>query len=115
MASFDLPAFSAALDACRRTRGLTWRQVAEQSGTTQSLYSRLNKGEGRYPDVANLVAMSAWADLCLDDFVIGRIERQRYAQEQVLALVLADPTLRVHEREFLADVITRYYATTAQS
>lgn len=64
---FDSGAFYEALDATRQAKGLTWKQVAVQSGVSASTLTRM--GRGRRPDVDGLAALTSWAGLSADDFV----------------------------------------------
>ena len=46
---FDVTALHAAMDSERRSRRLTWKDVAAQSGVSASTLTRLS--QGRQPDV----------------------------------------------------------------
>jgi transcriptional regulator with XRE-family HTH domain len=48
-----------ALDRQRRTRRITWRQVAAEVGVSASTFTRIGLG-GRRPDVDALVRILAW-------------------------------------------------------
>ena len=50
--AFDVESFYAALDSHRQAKGLTWREVSEQSGVSQPTLSRLS--QGKRPDVDGL-------------------------------------------------------------
>ena len=54
---FDVAALHAALDSERRSRRLTWKDVAAQSGVSASTLTRLS--QGRQPDVNSLAALTA--------------------------------------------------------
>ena len=64
---FDAGAFFSALESTKLARGLTWKQVADQSGVSASTLIRM--AQGRRPDVDGLAALSSWAGLDIDDFV----------------------------------------------
>ena len=64
---FDAEAFYGSLDAARRARKLTWKEVAAQSGVSASTLTRM--AQGRRPDVDGLAALLAWSGLSADDFV----------------------------------------------
>ncbi|HEY3631927.1 MAG TPA: helix-turn-helix domain-containing protein [Jatrophihabitantaceae bacterium] len=66
-ATFDRPAFIAAVDAVRTERGLLWRDVARATGVNGSTFTRLR--QGRAPDVDTLAAIVGWAGLRVDDFI----------------------------------------------
>jgi predicted transcriptional regulator len=59
--SFDRRRFADTLDAIRASRGLTWRQVADQSGVAASTLTRIQ--QGKRPDVDGLVRLCHWAGL----------------------------------------------------
>ena len=64
---FDAEAFYAALDAERRSRRFTWKQVAQESQVSASTLTRM--AQGRRPDVDSLAALVAWSGLSADSFV----------------------------------------------
>ena len=64
---FDAEAFYAALDAERRSRRYTWKQVAKESQVSASTLTRM--AQGRRPDVDSLAALVAWSGLSADAFV----------------------------------------------
>lgn len=70
---FDGEALYGALDAERRSRNLTWKQVAVESGVSASTLTRM--AQGRRPDLDSLAALSAWSGLSTDDFVRSESER----------------------------------------
>lgn len=64
---FDSDSFFAALESTKLARGLTWKQVADQSGVSASTLTRM--AQGRRPDVDGLAALSSWSGLDIGDFV----------------------------------------------
>ena len=64
---FDSGAFYEALDGTRRSRSVTWKQVAAESGVSASTLTRM--AQGRRPDVDGLAALASWSGLRADDFV----------------------------------------------
>lgn len=70
---FDLGSFFAALESTKLARGLTWKQVADQSGVSASTLTRM--AQGRRPDVDGLAALSSWAGLNVSDFVLAEGEK----------------------------------------
>jgi transcriptional regulator with XRE-family HTH domain len=68
-ASFDQPAFAAAIAAVIAARGLSDRQAAEQSGLAPSTITRAIR-QGKCPDVDSLAALADWAQLPVDAFII---------------------------------------------
>jgi transcriptional regulator with XRE-family HTH domain len=57
-AAFDADAFYHVLDAERSERGITWKEVAAQTGVSASTLTRL--GQGRRPDVDSFARLVAW-------------------------------------------------------
>ena len=70
---FDGDALYGALDAERRARNLTWKQVAAESGVSASTLTRM--AQGRRPDLDSLAALSAWSGLRTDDFIRSEGEK----------------------------------------
>ena len=64
---FDADGFYAALDAERRSRGYTWKRVADESRVSASTLTRM--AQGRRPDIDGLAALVAWSGLSADSFV----------------------------------------------
>ena len=81
---FDSGAFYEALDATRQAKGLTWKQVAAQSGVSASTLTRM--GRGRRPDVDGLAALASWSGLSADAFVRSAA---RQSDPEPLAVVSA--------------------------
>lgn len=67
---FDLEGFGRALHAVRRGRGLTQRQVADESGVSFNTVSRLERARID-PSVSTLISVARWAHLAIDPFVNG--------------------------------------------
>jgi transcriptional regulator with XRE-family HTH domain len=65
---FDAEGFFAALDDQRASRGLTWKQVADESEVSASTLTRM--AQGRRPDVDSLAALLKWSGLSANAFII---------------------------------------------
>lgn len=63
----DVPALRAALDQQRRTRKLSWRQVAAEAGVSPSTLSRMT--QGKRPDVDSFAALVRWLGVPADTFL----------------------------------------------
>ena len=59
--AFDVGAFYSALDSQRLAKGLTWKEVSEQSGVSQPTLSRLS--QGKRPDIDGLALLLTWSGL----------------------------------------------------
>jgi transcriptional regulator with XRE-family HTH domain len=64
---FDSRALYAALDIKRKSRGLSWREVAAEMGVSAATISRTREG-GRM-EVDGMLAMVAWLDVPVERFV----------------------------------------------
>lgn len=105
---FDAMGFYQALDATRRAREVTWRQVAREAGITASTLTRM--AQGKRPDVDSLAALTTWSGLKADNFV-------RSAGKETLAEPLAmistylrsDPNLSAPAADALDELVKATY------
>jgi len=65
--SFDANAFYAAIASTVLARGITWKQVSEETGISATTLTRM--AQGRRPDAGSLAALSAWAGINPGDYV----------------------------------------------
>ena len=63
---FDTQALHTALDAQRVSRGMTWRQVAQEVGVSPTLLTRTKQG-GRL-EVDGMLAMVRWLGRTVESF-----------------------------------------------
>lgn len=63
----DVEELYAALDAKRRTTGLSWRSVAHELEIAPSTFTRMAKG--RRPDVDTFAALLRWLDMPVEAFL----------------------------------------------
>lgn len=66
MIRFDSAALWHALDAQREARGLTWSQVAAETGVSAATLTRMRHG-GRM-EVDGVLAMTTWLDRTVESF-----------------------------------------------
>jgi transcriptional regulator with XRE-family HTH domain len=59
---FDTAGFDAALRRSAEARGMTMKDVAAETGVSETTLSRMHN-HGRSPDAASLAALSAWAGI----------------------------------------------------
>jgi transcriptional regulator with XRE-family HTH domain len=107
---FDAQAFYEALDAVRQARGpgLTWKQVAAESGVSASTLTRM--AQGKRPDVDGLAALVAWAGLDADDYV--RSDQARPAPEplaQISTYLKSDKNLSPEAATALDELVKATY------
>lgn len=97
--SVDVSALHAALDAARRARGLSWRQLAKELEISASTISRM--ANGFRPDVTAFAAMTTWLNMSADDFIVGVTGQDEQEPELVAALA---PLLRARRDLTATDV-----------
>ena len=102
---FDLGSFHAALNAQRAAKGLTWKDVADQSGVSASTLTRMS--QGRRPDVDGLALLLAWSGLDALQFVPTANEPEPMAK--IAANLRADRNLSDDSAKALEDIIRVAY------
>ena len=108
---FDVAALHAALDSERRSRRLTWKNVAAQSGVSASTLTRLS--QGRQPDVNSLAALTAWLGMSADHFMRAETVDQFGAAgplAQISSIIHRDPRLNREGTVALEELIRATYA-----
>lgn len=106
--SFDNEKFYAALDSERMLRGLTWKQVAEESGVSASTLTRM--AQGKRPDVDGLAALLAWGRLQADSFMVS-VETTADTLTQMTILLRGDSRLTNENRTVLEGVLNAVYGS----
>ena len=102
---FDLGGFHAALNAQRATKGLTWKDVAMESGISQSTLTRMS--QGKRPDVDGLALLLAWSGLDALQFVPTANETEPLAK--ISANLRADRNLSDESARALEEIIRVAY------
>lgn len=102
---FDLGRFHAALDAQRASKGLTWKDVADQSGVSASTLTRMS--QGKRPDVDGLALLLAWSGLDALQFVPSANEPEPMAK--IAANLRADRNLSDDSAKALQEIIQVAY------
>ena len=108
---FDVAALHAVLDSERRSRRLTWKNVAAQSGVSASTLTRLS--QGRQPDVNSLAALTAWLGMSADHFMRAETVDQFGAAgplAQISSIIHRDPHLNPEGAVALEELIRATYA-----
>ena len=108
---FDVSALHAALDSERRSRRLTWKDVAGESGVSASTLTRLS--QGRRPDVDSLAALTTWLGISADHFMRGdRIQQFGGASPlaQISSILHRDPHLKPEGSAALEELIRATYS-----
>ena len=102
---FDVEGFHAALDAQRVAKELTWKDVSDQSGVSQSTLTRIS--QGRRPDVDGLALLLAWSGLDAAQFLPGANSPEPLAQ--ITANLRADRNLSPESAKALGEIIKVAY------
>jgi transcriptional regulator with XRE-family HTH domain len=110
--SFNNAAFYAALDAARRARDLTWKELAQDSGVSASTLTRI--GQGRRPDVDSFAALVKWAGLDSDDFMGRHREGEAAPLAQISVLLRHDPRLSEEAASAIDELIRVTYERLAK-
>jgi transcriptional regulator with XRE-family HTH domain len=86
---FDVEGFHAALDSVRRSRGMTWRQVAKEANVSASSLTRMTKGSR--PDIDTVASLASWASV--DPATFFPRETEISTLSMVAAYIHRDPSL----------------------
>ena len=108
---FDVAALHAAMESERRTRRLTWKDVAAQSGVSASTLTRLS--QGRQPDVNSLAALTAWLGISADHFMRAESVDQFGSASplaQISSIIHRDPNLNPEGAVALEELVRATYA-----
>ena len=103
--TFNVESFYAALDSHRIAKGLTWKQVSEESGVSQPTLSRLS--QGKRPDVDGLALLLAWSGLDAAMFIPSPATPEPLAQ--ITANLRADSNLDAESVQALEQIIRVAY------
>ncbi len=105
---FDAETFYAALDAERRSRRYTWKQVAQEAQVSASTLTRM--AQGRRPDVDSLAALVTWAGLSADAFVGNGLPTPEAGTLTMISTYLkSDPQLTAEAAEALDQLVKATY------
>ena len=105
-ANFDVEAFHAALDWRRLAKGMTWKDVAAESGVSASTLTRMAQGKG--PDVDGLAALLTWSGLQAEMFIRkGKGETKKTAEPlaQITTVLRADKSLSKDSAEAIEQIL----------
>ncbi len=103
--AFDVESFYSALDSQRQAKGMSWKEVSEQSGVSQPTLSRMS--QGKRPDVDGLALLLAWSGLDATLFLPGYSAPEPLAQ--ITANLRADRKLSPKSVEALEQIIRVAY------
>lgn len=102
----DTEALFAALDAKRKSRKLSWRQLAAEVGVSPSTMTRL--ANGQRPDVDAFAALVRWLGQSADSFLVSDAGPSREEPDlvaQLAPLLRARSDLNEEDAKYLEDLI----------
>lgn len=104
-AGLNVRALHGALDAERKARRISWRQVAREADISPSTLSRM--GNGYKPDVDAFAKLVRWLGVAADMFLIGSdpAERSPDLVAELAPLLRARHDLSDRDVAYLEDVI----------
>ena len=105
--AFDFGSFYKALVATVVARDVTWKDVSEATGVSQSTLSRMARG--RQPDAESLTALAAWSGVSPTEFYAGR-QRAPEPLAMVGKLLREDPSLDRQSADALEAMLQAAYA-----
>lgn len=105
---FDGDAYYRALESVVKSRGKTWKEVANETAVGASTLARMAKG--KRPDADSLAALSAWAGLNPSDFVRAPYnKRPADPIGQISRLLRSDPDLDAEAAEAIDKIVRTAY------
>lgn len=107
--SFDAEAFHAALDSQRDQRGITWKQVADETGVNASTLARMP--HGKCPDANGLAALLTWSGLQAEKFIKGgeAMCNEPDTLAQITAVLRADRSLSKQSAAAIEEILRAAY------
>jgi transcriptional regulator with XRE-family HTH domain len=107
---FDTDAFYAALDSHREAKGMSWKDVAVETGISASTLTRM--AQGKSPDAKGLAALFAWSGLTADQFMRGGAARKRNEPAtlaKITAVLRADTSLSKESAGAIEQILKAAY------
>jgi transcriptional regulator with XRE-family HTH domain len=110
----DVAALYSALDAKREGEGISWRELAAQTGLSSSTFTRLAQGGG--VDVDTFVSLCGWLGTPTESFITGDSPKQM--EEETLAVISsylrADKALKPKSASAIETVLRAAYAQLSE-
>lgn len=110
-AQLDVERLFAALDAHRKSKDLSWRQLAAAVQISPSTFTRMR--EGKRPDVDSFAALVEWLDIPADKFLRSARRSAQKGEQPTIAMIAtylrADRHLTKKSAEALEDIILAAY------
>jgi transcriptional regulator with XRE-family HTH domain len=100
----DVAALYAALDAQRRAREISWRQVAKEAGVSPSTITRMK--DSNRPDVDGFAALVGWLGIPAEEFMpTPKVKRKPEPASQIMTFLRARKELDPKSVTAIEDVI----------
>lgn len=108
-AYLDVEALYGALDAQRKARSLSWRELAKEAGVSPSTLTRL--GQQKRPDVDSFAALIQWLGVPAEHFLRGGPAKKKEPEPiaMVSSLLRARKDLSKKSVEAFEDIIRAAY------
>lgn len=108
-AYFDAEAFYAALDSQRKSKGITWKKLADEAKVSASTLTRM--AQEKRPDVDSMAKLASWSGLNVDDFVVRTKKAPVHVDPltSITTYLGADPNLTEENAAALEAVIKAAY------
>ena len=106
----DVTALYTALDSKRKLAGVSWRDVAQQTKVSPSLFTRM--AQGRKPDADALLVLCEWLGLSPDRFRSSQGETSRVNEDTVAVIssyLRADRALKPRSAEAIERMLHAAY------
>lgn len=101
------------LDAQRQARGLSWRDVAAETGLSAPAFSRLSGG--LQPGLDGYIVMCRWLGMAMETFSTERARTTDGQLEPEFVLLLDRFEVTAQDREVLLAMVRAYLASRATS
>jgi transcriptional regulator with XRE-family HTH domain len=98
MSLIDTDLLYRTLDAERQARGLSWRDVAAETGLSPSTFSRL---PGKQPNLDGYVAMCRWLGMPMETFSKRRVVKVDGSLEPALVELLNRHAVPIPDQQVL--------------
>ncbi len=107
---FKTEAFYAALDSQRAAKGMSWKDVAAETGINASTLTRMS--QGKLPDAKGLAALLQWSGFSAAEFMGGTAAGRQSQPEtlaKITALLRADASLSPQSASAIQEILTAAY------
>lgn len=109
--TIDVDALYAALDASRKAKELSWRELAKELEISPSTFSRM--AQGHRPDVDTFATLAQWMGVSAEQFMRAPAGKDALKKAEPVAMVSAflrsSKTLKPDVAEALEDIFQAAY------